>query len=233
VRTRSAKRGPVVAVAAIGMTLLLAGCGSAPPPGTASEISGTKISRSDVDELADAQCAGIEQAAKSGQAQSQEAPRKQVVQQALSLLMDVEFSLQFGKSEDVTPRPQESAATYSQIDPLIKTLPKKYQPFMEQVFHRWADARDILTQVGEQATGQAPNATNADQLVNAGYQKREPWLKTRDVKTDPRYGPAGLGWPGGSDPSVSKAVSSFAKSAGKATPDAAWVSGLPSSQKCG
>jgi hypothetical protein len=233
VRTRSAKRGPLVASAAIAMALLLGGCGSAPPPGTASVISGTKISRSDVDELAEAQCAGIVQAAKSGQSQSQEAPRKQLVQQALSLLMDIEFSLQFGKSEHVTPRPEESAATYSQIDPLIKTLPKKYQPFMESVFHRWAEARDILTQVGEQVSGQTPTASNAEQLINAGYQKREPWLKTRDVKTDPRYGPAGIGWPGGADPSVSKPVSSFAKSGGKTTPDAAWVSALPSSQKCG
>lgn len=232
-RTRSAKRGPLVALAAIGMALLLGGCGSAPPPGTAAEISGTKISRSDVNELAEAQCAGIVQAAKSGQSQTQQAPRKQLVQQALSLLMDIEFSLQYGKSEDVTPRPEQAAATYSQVDPLIKALPKKYQAFMSDVFHRWADGRDILTQVGEQASGQQANASNADQLVNAGYQKREPWLKTRDVRTDPRYGPAGIGWPGGTDPSVSKAVSSFAKSANKATPDAAWVSALPASQKCG
>jgi hypothetical protein len=232
VRTRSAKRGPAVALAA--MALVLGGCGSTtPPPGTASEISGTKISRSDVNELADAQCAGILQAAKSGQSQTQEASRKQLVQQALSLLMDIEFSLQFGKSEDVSARPEESAATYSQIDPLIKSLPEKYQPFMERTFHRWAEARDVLTQVGEEASGQQPNATNAEQLINAGYQKREPWLKTRDVRTDPRYGPAGIGWPGGTDPSVSKAVSSFAKSADKTTPDPAWLSALPTGQKCG
>jgi hypothetical protein len=233
VRTRSVRRGPLVALAAMGTALVLGGCGSV-PPGTASVINGTKISRSDVTELADAQCAGIEKAAKSGQGQqSQASPRKQLVQQALTLLMDIELSLQYGKAENVTPRPAEAAATYSQIGPLIGTLPKKYQPFMEDVFHRWADGRDVLTQVGEQATGQQSNAQNGEQILNAGYGKREEWLKKADIHTDPRYGPAGIGWPGGTDPSVSKATSSFAKSADKATPDPAWVSALPSGQKCG
>ena len=155
------------------------------------------------------------------------------MQQALTLLMDIELSLQYGKDEGVTPRPQQTDATYSQVGPLIKALPKKYQPFMEDTFHRWAEGRDVMTQVGEQATGQQADASNGDQLLNAGYQKRQSWLKNVDIDTDPRYGPAGVGWPGGTDPSVSKAVSSFAKSADKSQPDAAWVSALPDSQKCG
>jgi len=215
----------------MGVAVVLGGCGSV-PPGTASVIDGTRISRSDVTELAAAQCAGIRQASKS-QAQTQDTPRKQLVQQALTLLMDIELSLQYGKAENITPREQEAAATYSQIAPLIKTLPEKYQPFMEETFHRWADGRDVMMQVGEQVTGQQPDANNGDQILNAGYQKRQPWLKKVDIETDPRYGPAESGLPGGTDPSVSTAVSSFAKSANKSQPDAAWVSGLPSSQKCG
>ena len=89
--------------------------------------------------------------------------------------MDIELTLQFGKPEDVTPRPQKVAATYAQIDPLIKTLPKKYQPFMEDTFQRWAESRDILTQVGEQATGQQPTpatptscSTRATRSVSPG-----------------------------------------------------------------
>ncbi len=213
------------------MRLVLGGCGSV-PPGAAAVVDGTRISRSDVTELAEAQCAGIRQSSES-QAQTQATPRKQLVQQALTLLMDIELSLQYGKSVDVTPRAQQSAASYSQVAPLIKTLPEKYQPFMEETFHRWAEARDVLLQVGEQVTGQQQDAQNGDQLLNAGYQKREPWLKKVDIETDPRFGPGSVGWPGGSDPSVSKAVSSFAKSADKSQPDAAWVSALPDSQKCG
>ena len=81
----------------------------------------------------------------------------------------------------------------------------------------------MLTQIGSQATGQQPDANNVEALLNAGYEQREPWLKTVDIETDPRYGPSELGWPGGADPSVSKASSSFAKDATKEQPDAAWV----------
>ena len=45
--------------------------------------------------------------------------------------------------------------------------------------------------------------------------------------------PPDVGWPGGVDPSVSKAVGEIAKAAGKAQPDPAWVAPLPASQKCG
>src|SRR3954452_21723538 len=152
------------------MGLLLSGCGDV-PPGAASVIDGTRIERSDVNELAQAQCDGIKQAAKSGQSQSGETPQKQLVQQALTLLMDIELNLKFGKKEDVSARPQEVAATYSQVEPLIKALPAKYQDFMSDTFHRWAAGRDILTQIGEQATGQQASASNTDQLLNAGYQK--------------------------------------------------------------
>lgn len=229
-RTRSVRRAPLVALAAVA-ALALGGCGTV-PPGAAAVIDGTTIPREDVTQLAEAQCAGIRQAAEQGQ-ESQEAPRKQLVQQALSLLMDIELSLQYGESEDVSPRSAESAETYAQIDPLIQGLPAKHRDFMEEVFQRWAEGRDVLTQIGQRTTGERATPENAEALLNAGYQEREPWVKKVDIETDPRYGPATEGWPGGSDPSVSKAVSKFAKDAAKAQPDPAWVSALPSSQKCG
>jgi SurA N-terminal domain len=230
VRTRSVRRAPLVALAAIA-ALTLGGCGTV-PPGAAAVVDGTTIPRDDVTQLAEAQCAGIRQAAQEGQ-QSQASPRKQLVQQALGLLMDIELSLKYGESEDVSPRSPQVAATYDQIDPLIQALPEKHRDFMEDTFHRWAEGRDVLTQVGQRATGEEANAENAEALLNAGYQERESWLKTVEVDTDPRFGPTDVGWPGGSDPSVSKAVSKFAKDAAKEQPDPAWVSALPSSQKCG
>jgi hypothetical protein len=58
VKTRSVGRGPLVVLAASAAAVLLGGCGSV-PPGAASVINGSTISRSDVNELAEAQCAGI------------------------------------------------------------------------------------------------------------------------------------------------------------------------------
>jgi SurA-like protein len=225
------KRAPLVALAAVG-AMVLGGCGSL-PPGAAAVVDGTTISRSDVTELAEAQCAGIEQAAKSGQAQSQAAPRKQILQQALALMMDIELSLKYAETQDVTPRKTQVAATFAQVDPLIQSLPEKYHDFMSDLFHRWAESRDVLTQIGQKSTGQDDTPANAEALLNAGYAERDPWLKKVDIDTDPRYGPAGIGWPGGADPSVSKAVSDFAKGADKSQPSQAFVSALPANQKCG
>ena len=231
-RTPSGSRVPLVALAALGAALALGGCGNL-PPGAAAVVDGTTIKHSDVTELAEAQCAGIKQAARTGQAQEQVTPRKQLIQQALSLLMDVELSLKYAESVDISPRPRQVAAAYAQIDPLIKSLPEQYRDYTAEVFRQWAEARDVLTQVGMRATGQPDTPTNAEGLLNAGYQRREPWLKKVEIHTDPRYGPSEVGFPGGADPSVSKAVSDFAKDADKDQPDQAFVSALPASQKCG
>ncbi len=86
-------------------------------------------------------------------------PRKQLVQQALSLLMDVELSLKYAESVDVSPRARQVAATYAQIDPLIKSLPEQYRDYTSDVFRDWAEARDVLTQIGMRATGQPDTPT--------------------------------------------------------------------------
>lgn len=219
------------AAAVTASLLVLSGCSSV-PPGAAAVVDGTTIPRSDVTELAEAQCAGIRQAVEQG-GQAQPAPRKQLVQQSLGLLMDIELNLQYGEDQGVSPRPQEVAATYAQVRPLIEELPERYQEFMEDTFQDWARGRDMLTQIGARATGQQPTGENTDELLNAGYQQREEWLPQADIETDPRYGPAGVGFPGGADPSVSQAVSDFAKDAAAEQPDQAWVSSLPAGQKCG
>jgi hypothetical protein len=218
-------------LAALGAALALGGCGTL-PPGAAAVVDGTTITHHEVTDLADAQCVGIEQAARTGQGQ-QVTPRKQLVQQALSLLMDVELSLKYARSVGISPRPQQVGATYGQIEPLIKTLPEEHRDYTAEVFRQWAEARDVLTQIGARATGQPDTPSNAEALLNAGYQRREPWLEKIEIDTDPRYGPTGVGLPGGADPSVSKAVSDFAKDAGKDQPDQGFVSALPASQKCG
>jgi hypothetical protein len=227
------RRAPLVALAALGAALTLGGCGSL-PPGAAAVVDGTTIKHSEVTDLAEAQCAGIKQAARTGQAQEQVTPRKQLVQQALSLLMDVELSLKYAESVDVSPRPRQVAATYAQIEPLIETLPEQHRDYTSEVFRHWAEARDVLTQIGMRATGQQDTPANSQNLINAGYERREPWLEKVEIHTDPRYGPAaGVAWPGGGDPSVSKAVSKYAKDADKDQPGQAFLSALPASQKCG
>ncbi len=92
----------------------------------------------------------------------------------------------------------------------------------------------MVEQVGEASTGTTATTANAEQVLNAGYAKRETWLKKdASINTNPVYAPGKIGWPGEGDSSVSKPVSSFAKSASKAQPSAAFVAGLPAGQRCG
>lgn len=224
-RRAAAATGAAVAL------LLLAGCGDL-PPGAASVVNGHTISRDQVDELADAQCAGVKLAATQGQ--GQKVPRKQLTQRALGLLIDIRLNLDYGKSLGLSPRVEQTTADFAQVQPLIKALPKQYQSYLDDVFHQWADGRDMVEQVGEQASGQAATSANADQVLNAGYVKREDWLKKdASITTDPRYAPGKVGWPGEGDSSVSTPVSSYARSAAKAQPSTAFLEALPAGQRCG
>ncbi len=57
--------------------------------------------------------------------------------------------------------------------------------------------------------------------------------ESHTIDTDPRYAPNKQGFPGGGDSSVSKAGSSFAKSALSTKGDAKWTAELPADQRCG
>jgi hypothetical protein len=230
-RRRPGNRRGLPTVAAVVLALLvLSGCGGL-TPGTASVVNGTRITTDEVQELADAQCSGVALSVKLKQGQA--SARKKQEEGALSLLMDIALNRDFGESLDVEPRPESVQAIYAQVEPLIESLPAKQRPVTEEVFHRWAEARDVMTQVGEQEAGQQITQENAEALINAAYEKRQEWLKKIDIDTNPRYAPDEDGFPGAGDGSVSRASSDFAKSATATEPDATWVGGLPASQRCG
>jgi len=230
VRNRAGGRKLLVSLTAAGAALVLTGCGAV-PPGAATVVDGTTITNSQVQELADSQCAGVEQAAESQQAQT--VTRRQLNQQSLRLLMDIELSLKYGKEVGLEPRPEAVAAIYAQVEQLVDSLPEKYRESTAETFHRWAEGRDLIAQAGERATGQQLTAENQQALLDAGYKQREPWLKKVDIETDARYGPNDQGFPGTDNGSVSTASSSFAKDADAAEPDPKWVGTLPANQTCG
>ena len=229
-RTRADGRKLLTALVAAFAALVLGGCATL-PPGAAAVVGGTKITSSDVEELADSQCAGAELAAKTPQAQT--VTRKQLSQRSLRLLMDIELTRQYADEQGLEPRPDSSAAIYTQVQPLVEALPKKHRESTAATFHNWADATDVLIQEGARATGQKETEQNQQDLLNAGFQKREAWRKKVDIEIDPRYGPSDDGWPGSGDGSVSEASSTFAKDANKEQADPKWVATLPANQKCG
>ena len=212
--------------------LLVSGCaGTDLTPGTASVVNGTRITDTEVDDLADAQCVAADRAAKSGQSTS--APVSRVKQQSLGLLMDSELSAQYAAAEGIKATKTTADGFYKQLEPAITPLPEPARTKLEDVFKKWADGRAILVEAGAKETGQAPSPTNLDQLITEGLKARTVWMKKAEIHTDPRYAPTKDGFPGGRSGSVSVASSTFAKNSVKPTPDPAYVSGLPANQKCG
>lgn len=210
--------------------LLLSGCGEL-TPGTAAVVNGTRISSAKVSDLADAQCDLRKQLAKAGQAPGTSAAR--VRQDSLSLLMDAELSRQFGQTKKLTPDPLLTQGFLGQVVPLFKSVSPASRTELTDVFTTWSKGRAILVQAGSAETGQPPSATNTEQLLNAGLQSREGWLKKAAIETDPRYSPDKRGFPGRGDGSVSHPGSDFAKAAGATELDPKWLTGLPAGQRCG
>ena len=223
-------RGVRTGLAAALALLVLSGCGEI-TPGTASVVNGTRITDKEVNDLAEAQCVAAELAAESGQSTS--AAISRVKQQSLGLLLDTELSKQYAEEEGIEPDKSISEGFYNQLEPAITPLPAKTRAEVEKVFGEWAESRAILVAADSEATGEEASSANVEQLMNAGLQAREAWIKKAEIKTDPRYAPADNGFPGGGESSVSRAGSDFAKGASATEPDPEWVSGLPANQRCG
>jgi hypothetical protein len=220
----------VWAVPAVAALLLLTGCDQL-SPGTASMVNGTRITKDQVEAVADAQCVAADLAAKGGGSAATAMSR--VHQQSLFLLIDAELSKQYAEAEGLKPSEGLADAFFSQFKNSLASLPKKPRTVLEDLFKDWADSRALLVQAGSDATGQQPSQDNLEQLLNAGLAARAKWMQTADVETDPRYAPGEDGLPGGGDSSVSQPGSDFAKDAGAEEADPQWVGGLPANQKCG
>ena len=75
-----------------------------------------------------------------------------------------------------------------------------------------------------------PNQTDVDQAISAIEEK---YRKTVPVDVNPQYGPDADGVAGKADPSLSLAVSSFAKASRSSQPQSSWIAKLPDNQRCG
>lgn len=228
-RGRLGRRTRTVPATALAL-LLLTGCAEL-TPGTAAVVNGTKISKAQVNDLADAQCQLRKVLTKAGTAQA--SSLSQVKQDSLALMMDAELSRQFGADKGIKPDKLLTNAFFKQVQPIFQPLPAKPRAEFTSVFSTWSAGRAILVGAGSKATGQEPTLRNLEQLLTAGVGVRNTWLKGADITTDPRYAPDKRGFPGGGDGSVSRAGSSFAKGASKSAQDAKWVQSLPAGQRCG
>lgn len=210
--------------------LPLSACGEL-TPGTAAVVDGVRISRQQVDDLAQAQCDAADASAQPGG--SSALPISRVRQQSLGLLMDTALSKQYAAEKGITADQKVADGIYAQFAAEIEKVPASARATLAQDFKDWTLGRAAMVAVGSEETGEAASQANLEKLMTTGLNIREKWLPTVQVDTDARYAPAKNGFPGAGDGSVSKATSSFAKDTVAQQPDPAWVGSLPADQKCG
>ena len=184
-RTRSGSRAPLVALAALA-ALALGGCGTL-PPGAAAVVDGTTIKHSDVTELAEAQCAGIEQAAQdrsvAGAGDASQAAGPAGAEPADGRRAEPEVRRVASTS---APGPGRSPRRTPRSTRCIESLPEKYRDYTSEVFRDWAEARDVLTQIGVRATGQ-PDTT--DQLPDPDQRRLRATRALAEDGRDPHRPP--------------------------------------------
>lgn len=211
----------------------LTGCQSG---NLAAEVNGTEIDTEDVDFLTRMQCAAIDAAAADPEqaAQVQQISTREVRGQMVNALIQAELNRQLAEQEDA----DYDRATYRQVmdqfEPAVQAAPKEdrdrfrdlvgsfYRGQLEvyAVVQRKLAAAGV-TQPGEQEMQEGVSAIQAD------------FLKTSDVEINPVYGPDAGSLAGAVDPSLSLAVSDFAKESSSATPAPTFISRLPDDLRCG
>jgi hypothetical protein len=97
---------------------------------------------------------------------------------------------------------------------------------------------EVVGYAQRELAGQGVSEPSEDDIRQAVTKILEDFRKSVDVEVNPEYGPDSEDVAGAVDPSLSRAVSSYAKDSrdGMSTaaePDATWVGELPADQRCG
>jgi hypothetical protein len=224
-----ANRLVLLAVAGVS-TLALSGC--AQSGNVAARVGDTTVTMSDVDLLTDQQCDDLDRAAKDpAQAgQTQAVPKATLRAFILNALVDAEVNRQAAASEHLTYDKAALSSAMQRYESSIVKAPAgdrdRYRDLLERVLRGRLQAYDrVRDQLGSQSDNTAVDQAITDFETDM--------RKTVDVKVNPQLGADADGVAGAVDPSLSRAVSSFAKQSTSAQPDAAWVGKLPDAQRCG
>jgi hypothetical protein len=228
------KANRLVLLAAAGATLALTGC--APTGNVAARVGDTTVTTSEVDFLTRMQCDSLDRAAKdpSQSANVQMVPTSQVRSSMANTLVQAELNRQLAQREQLTYDKATLRNVMDQFESVVKDTPAKdrdrFRDVVEDVYRGQLQVYTLA-----QSRLQAQGATNPtqDQVDQEVTSIQDEFRKSVDVDVNPEYGADKDGVAGSVDPSLSRAESSFAKSAQSAQPDAAWVSKLPADQRCG
>jgi hypothetical protein len=199
-------------------------------PGAAAVVGSDRISDGHLDDVARALCTAQKIQTSVPQPLSSRAAR----QGALSVLLNSELSLQFGRAKGIEPSQGQVSGAVAANQQTLDKLPTEEKAAFEDTLRKYSEAQLILIEAGRRAyAAKGSTIPSAQQALTAGQQARDAWVRRHvDVSVDPRYGRfvSGALQPAGG--SLSVAASSQAVAGSSANPGQSWVSSLPANQKC-
>ena len=224
---------------AVGAASMLALSGCAQSGGVAARVGDTTVPTSDIDFLTELQCDILDKVAKQGGGQVQAVPVSRVRTQWVNTLIDSELNRQLAEREGVSYDKATLRQAMDQFESTLAEAPAadrdRAREMIEQIYRGQLEAVTLAQQ--NLAAEGVTEPTDAD-LQQAVTKVLDDFRTKVDIDVNPAYGADAGGVAGSVDPSLSRAVSSYAKASlgglsVTAEPDATWVGDLPADQRCG
>jgi len=217
-------------------TAMLALTGCAPTANVAARVGDATVTTAEVDFLSRMRCIGLDKTAEdpSQAGNAQMAATAQIRTGMVNTLVQSELNRQLAARDHLTYDKATLRSVLQQYATLVEQVPAEdrdeFSEVLEGIFR---GQLEVYTLAQSQFASQGVVNPTQDQVDQAVAAIQDKFRKTVDIEVNPQYGADDTGVAGAVDPSLSLAVSSFAKSSVSATPDATWVSKLPADQRCG
>lgn len=229
------KPNRLVLLATAGASMLvLSGCAQS---GTsAAQVGAVTVSTSDVTFLTRMQCDALNQAAKdpAQASQVQTLPTRLVQADMVNALVQAQLNHQLALQKGAAYDQTTFRSVMSQFEPVVQKAAKADQArFRSLVASFYRGQLQVYAIAAKELAAQGLTQPTQIQLSAAVASLQDSFRKKTGVTINPQYGPDKKGAAGAVDPSLSVAVSSFAKQSSSATPPPSYLAGLPSDEKCG
>jgi hypothetical protein len=217
-------------------TAMLALTGCTQTGNVAARVGDVTVPTSDVDFLTRMQCDTLDKAS----ADASQAGGAQMVATAqirtgmVNTLIQSELNRQLAARDHLGYDQATLRSVMQQFESVVSNVPSKDRSrFRDKVEDVYRGQLQVYTLAQSQLATQGVATPSQDQVDQAVAAIQDKFRKTVDIKVNPQYGANDSGVAGSVDPSLSLAVSSFAKASRSSQPDATWVSKLPDDQRCG
>ena len=199
-------------------------------PGAAAVVGSDRISDGHLDDVARALCSAQNIQSGVPQPLSSRAAR----QGALSVLVNSELSLQYGRAKRIEPSQQQVSGAVAANQQTLNKLPTAEKAAFEDTLRKYSEAQLIVIEAGKRSlASKGTTIPSGQQALTAGQQVVSAWARRNvDVSVDPRYGRFVDGALQPASGSLSVAASSQAVAGSSANPGQSWVSSLPANQRC-